>query len=413
MMYGILSAALIVALAGCSSTTSTTPTHDSSVRELGHGPDLDVGTRPPDRSLSPDRAVSPDLTPHYDGGVVCEAGLCCSYTTHLVESAKGKSVGIALDSTGVAHICYDAKTSTSTTLKVATASTTAGGTTWSKQVVDTAGAVNYLLWGCAIATDKNDKLYVSYDKFSNFADRSLTLADNVGGNWRLTTIAPDTREWLGSSIAVDDLGRVHLARGGNTGPFTKVTRYVVASAFTAPTVQLSTPVEYAGERLSMVVDGTNKAHLVFMGSGGLMYTSPPDAAATLVEGSTDLGAITLDPSDTPVVVYHHHSYYDQLESKTKGNTNTWTKEAIVLDRPPSVIHPAMDAQGKLHLLYDQGTIGPAILRYITNVSGAWPTASKVLANATTASALAVDATGTAHVVYREADKVIYGQLKCQ
>ena len=202
------------------------------------------------------------------------------------------------------------------------------------------------------------------------------------------------------AVAVDQLGRPHIAYGGN---------HLYHAYFDGVQWQLEeidrSP--QAGYWVSMAIDSNNRVHIVYSSELGLTYAT--NAQGTWAITSVGWGVVQEMDSTSLALALDtsgkiHMSYFeitrlnaDLPVGNLKYATNasgSW--ETTILDADVDVGHYtsiAVDGEGKVHISY--ASIG---LNYATNASGSW--VSTIVDNAQCVyNSIAADTLGSIHISY--------------
>ena len=234
--------------------------------------------------------------------------------------------------------------------------------------MDTAGLVGA---NPALAVDGGGRLHVLYDDFGDGSHSSIKYATCVAGcdapgNWRVTVVTPGSGD---KALAVDASGRLHVVYDEWPSPKYATCAIGCDAAANWQAVTVDDAVGAGGGYVALAVDANGRRHLSYWDfyNYDLKY-------ATCAAGCVAAGSWQVVPLDTAELV------------------GPFTGLAV-------------DASGRLHISYHDW--GEEDLKYATCAAGcdaadSWQ-ATTVAGdgNVGFGSALAVDANGRTHVIYRD------------
>jgi hypothetical protein len=257
---------------------------------------------------------------------------------------------LALDAAGHPHVAWG----TSELLYG-----TFDGSRWSSQAVDSGIYPESI----SLALDSVGHVHIAYSGRNlsggqTTSDRNVKYATNSGGSWTVSFLAPHAGV---PSIAIDSMGRVHLA-------------------FVMP------PPQVPYQRASWYQVRSGEAW------------SP---AAPLPSDGSELGRIVLDRQDHAYVPFH-----DVVPAYATNRDGTWTATRLSgeleAQSMPSLV---VGIDGALHMTYTawDPSEQSRVLRYATNVSGSWTfsTLDRLDNVNTDLAAIAMGPSGRPQIMYND------------
>lgn len=254
--------------------------------------------------------------------------------------------------------------------------------------------------------------------------------DRAGNDSLLSNRACTTTSWmtvtvdsgvatLWTSIVVDASGVLHISYydGAFTGPNQQVgsVKYATTGSGTwqIATVDSVAPTVYAS--ISLVVNSDGSVHIGYYDFATqfrlrhAMKTSGTWIAETVVANALNVTTVSMarDTADNLHIVYNPNGNV----TYTTNAAGPWSNEVIgnngVIFGNATTCAIAIDASGRAHVGYYDFSIRG--LKYATNASGPWTTQTvDVLADVGPHTAIAVDAAGSVHLSYYD---VSNGDLK--
>lgn len=289
------------------------------------------------------------------GGVQYATNRSGTWVTETV--AGGWEPSIALDSSYKVHISYVTYDYLDPTLEYAT---NASGP-WVTTSLPSPGDLGS---GTSVALDDSERVHISYIDETN---ESLKYATNASGAWVTETVCPAARSGH-TSIARDGSGKVHISHRGNDLEYTTN----VSGAWVTETVDSS-----RGYFSSIALDSAGKIHISYGDSryatnASGVWTTETVGEAFLVEGYP---SIAVDSADQVHIAYVDATDRDaRIVKYVRKVSDSWVTE-IVDSVQASACSIVLDSTDKAHITYSAWSDDDVFLRYATNVSGAWVTAT--------------------------------------
>lgn len=223
--------------------------------------------------------------------------------------------------------------------------------------------------GCAdgIAVDSGGNVYMTYDSPDNPMEPwdaflwTVKVATNEGGSWRTLAVVATTHDGAGTSIAVDDLGHIHVGYADGT-----TLRYLTNGSGAWTNRSLFTW-GYSTYAASLAVDSDGAVHLTSVGTTfsssdvlveyatnkGGNWTVTPIEAWTYREGDFPRSALAIGPDDRVHVVYGGGNR-NILRHATKTPSG-WSIETVDSGaNAGGSTSVAVDRIGGIHIAYDAG-----------------------------------------------------------
>jgi hypothetical protein len=359
-----------------------------------------------------------DDTPHYytvtaviagvEGSASAIAWATPGWRTETVAATSPttftRTISIAADSVGNAHIHYSFDVNTPTTITNGNYYATNASGPWAPLQIDQP------LWvSSSIAVDTGGLVHVAYLDFT-----SLKHAIYIAGSW--VSEAVDAQGMCDVSLALDAADKAHIAHsmeavGG------KSVRYVTNASGSWIPNDIETFNHggcYPPRKVSVGVDANGAAHVAYAGDSpnyGLKYAT--NLGGTWTVSTLDTGVINqvsvgVDTNGKAHIAYANN--HGQLKY-AQNASGAWVVETLAGRNHPSL---AIDAAGKVHLSY----IGTgAELHYATNSAGNWRVVPidvsqlDFLDSGATDTAIALDPEGKVHIGYVRGGNIRYATNK--
>jgi hypothetical protein len=342
----------------------------------------------------------------------CSAGACkpatCTlgaWTAGTVDPGTdlGQYGMLALDAQGGLRAAY--YDNTNHILKLAYRP--AGGS-WTTSVIDNTADAGMGSW---IAVDASGGTHVAYFEQTHGKVRYAHQA-SPAGSWSIEEQIESDQAWA-PSIAVDPQGGIVMSYFDTTAGSLKVAYRPAAGAWGTTVVDSNafdkTRMEFDSQWMtSLVLDSRGGRHIAYYDyiHGAIQYAYQPAGGAwshSTIDAVGSFGgapSLTIDRQDGLHVAYHHGTAASTGELKYAYLPlgGTWTTKVVDSSanagRYSSI---ALDAQGGLHIVYNDGSI----LKYADRPSGgAWTTGTLENLNETPfTESLVVDPSGALHTVF--------------
>jgi hypothetical protein len=240
-----------------------------------------------------------------------------------------------------------------------------------------------------------------------------TRAALASGTWSVD--AADPTGTCSSSLAIDAGGKAHLAYYSSAAG--QSVRYATSASGAWVIADIETLVDIGCSgpgTLSLGVDSTGAAHIAYAGKFpgyGLRYATNRGGSWTVTAldpGNITRLALAVDVNDKVHIVYTSNLAELKYAEDVTGD---WLVQVLDSDGGPN--HPALaiDASGKAHVSYVDGQYGGE-LRYTTNSTGSWRLLNVDVADSDFAAsamdtAAAVDTQGKVHIAYYRDGRLRY------
>jgi PKD repeat protein/ribosomal protein L40E len=301
---------------------------------------------------------------------------------------------IALDSSGNPHISYF--DSTNGDLKYARWT----GYSWYIRTVDSTGDLGY---SPSIALDSSGNPHISYFDYTNSA---LKYARWTGLVWLTETVDSIGSVGIQPSLALDSSGNPHISYRDNTNNALKYAKWTTSGwsiqIVDSPGVgwESSLALDSSGNPHISYRDGTNYAlkYAKWTTSGWSIQTA-------VSPGVTGSSSLALDSSGNP-----HISYFDSSSNSLKyaKHSYTWSIQTVDTASVSGYSSLALDSSGNPRISYNGPTDGD--LKYARWTGSNWSIQTVDSGDSTyfAYSSLALDSDGNPHISYYDLEN---GDLK--
>lgn len=327
---------------------------------------------------------------------VCEGG-CCTYPDSeriFLHEGNARSLSIAIDAHNRPHVVIS-----DADLRVKSWN----GHQWHTRFIEDTAQTG----AASIAIDANGKLFVAYHRRS---DQNLVIAESTGASWVRTIVDDDGNVGAYTSLALNSQGEPRIAYHAQD-------RKQVRFASRDGGIWTTTPIhtfaeEDNGERASLVITPDDRAHILFL---DFFDTSINWTTANLIhayqQGNDWLQqqvAVTtmVEFRATSDAQGHiHASFLTETFGQAYGHWDgtQWATSTIVPTANARRNSIAVDANNHPHIVYNAslgGGSSPSVPAYHATYNGTEWTTSAVVSEAGSLLSLAIDATGTRHLIYQ-------------
>jgi len=318
-------------------------------------------------------------------------------TVGPITSSSGHPVALAVDSIGTPHIAYHVHQPYDLMYAVRT------GGTWDVSTAYATGDTGYFP---SMQIDGNDLPQISFQSRGGAWD--LMFARHEGASWNVETVDATNRTGISTSMALDAANRPHVAYHDWTDGRLKYAYYDGTWHVEDLAAIGQSPFNYVPRALSLVLDDTDRPHVVYRtsptaGSGSTEYAFR-DASGWQTETVAEVSnegnyfSLELDAANRP-----RFSFYDDLtdfDLKYAYKDTTWHVDTV--DTAGSVglySSLALDADGRPYISYMDATNGALKL---ASFEGTWHTEivdDLAFGNVGRYGSLAIDNNGNAHIGY--------------
>ena len=312
----------------------------------------------------------------------------------------GDRSSLAVDDAGAVHIAYEVGYFQDLYYGFLDASG------WQSELVDSSG---YLGQGNSLALDESGYPHISYLDVAGMAARYAYLD---GSGWHRETVDQVAQDWVSvlgnTSLTLDGEGRPHL-----TYPFRSCSdtcetaikyAYQDGAGWHVETVAGASDVY--GRSSALVLDGDGRPHVTFYGEDGLKYASQ-DASGWQVETLLAWADPWSIPNEPPSMVMDDQGFVHLSCAVGSAreivyayqSTSGWHLEPLPGgDYVPSATSLAVDGNGHAHIAYVSGDAGYYLLRYAYRDAAGWHTQTVPGAPPTWRPSLALDKAGWPRIV---------------
>lgn len=291
---------------------------------------------------------------------------------------------LALDSSGKAHIAY----TDSATRELRYATNANGG--WNSTLIDTD-----VYSPAGLALDADDNVYISYSAFDG--DYNVKYATNWSGHWTKTTVGsvvgPESTD-----VAVDTSGNTHISYG----------KKYATNASGQWILETIDPSGFNGTYTSIALDSVGRAHIALVDkyNDGVRYATNASGAwvASTIDSSAETTwgtSIGVDSRDKIHIAYYNAT--DRSLKYASNSSGAWLASTIDGNGTGAFPSLAVDAEDSVHISYNDWGYG---LRYANNSFGAWDI--HILVPNVAFSSIAIDHDSRVHLSWYEANEIKYG-----
>jgi hypothetical protein len=270
-------------------------------------------------SMALDENGKPHIAYHVEDGNIIKYAEKTGLFWNLNVVDYGSFCSLALDRNDVPHISYVSEDA----LKYAKLD----DTSWSCQIVDSTGIIDY---GTSLALDSGDFPHISYfDKI----DHCIRYTYWNGNQWRKETVDSQVWDCSDSSIALDTSDNPHISFSSR-GTL-KYTERIPGSWHIE---NVDTHVQYPGRTVDLALDSNDNPHMSYYDSveRDLKYSKVVDS---IIYYEWDFGDGSPHSSEkNPDHLYNESGKYTATLTVTDGSGNTAADSCIitVIDRIPSI-----------------------------------------------------------------------------
>lgn len=271
----------------------------------------------------------------------------------------------------------------------------------------------------SIAVDGNGGIHIAYWDVTN-ADLKYATLPSGGSSWQIETVADMSAVCEDANLKLNS-GKIYIGYCGG-GQLLLASKAIGTSGgwTSLPVMAVSNDSRI---KVSLQFDGANNLHIAFFdpvtktiqytfGPAGGPFASPV-TVATLDSNETRMG-LTLDASGSPHVVFYDLTQNTLMHAYNPGTG--WAAAAIAQVGDVSSggntaylqLSSLIDHQGRLNVSYFQGTntsFSDAGLKYLVMRSSDWVVETTETLDSSgdvgRTSAMAEDANGTIHIIYRD------------
>jgi hypothetical protein len=274
----------------------------------------------------------------------------------------------------------------------------------------------------SIAVDGNGEIHIAYWDVTNFVLKYATLPADAGQSWQIEPVASMAAVCEDANLKINS-GTIYIGYCDGS-QILLASKTIGAAVWTTKTVAALSGTDQRA-KVSLQFDGSNVLHIAFFdpATKQIKYMfgpaagpfSPPVTVATLDSNETRMG-LTLDASGNPHLVFYDLTLNTLMHAYNLGTG--WVAAVIAQVGDVSSgggtaylqLSSLMDHQGRLNVSYYQGTgnsFSAPGLKYLVMRSGDWVvdiSQSETLdssGDVGRTSAIAEDANGTIHVIYRD------------